>query len=228
LLQISAGLGAADPADGARQIESAKSQLAEVSGPDAAEKAVAMLKASSFDSSISDDTSAPARWSVSEVQHRVRETVRSAALRDPIVDEIKADVHHYNQHSQLTMAAHRIIRVTLSVSSLAPNVVGPVSQGILFGYVVLSGGSEQSKILKELYMEKRLTERANLITEEAHLAMHNYQMAKLTQNKPLACCSEMLMVRLTGLETAQALLNGSDSTNFKSSTAMVSSSGQTN
>jgi hypothetical protein len=219
LMQMSSGLGAQDQLDGLKQVEEAKNQLAEIAGPEAAEKALALLKAAPIESQSNTDKP---NWTVSGVQRRIRDTIKSAALRDPIVEEIKADVHHYNHHSQLTMAAHRIVRVTLSVTSLAPNIVGPVSQGVLFGYVVLSGGSEQSKILKELYMEKRLADRANLLCEEAHLAFHNYQLGKLTQNKPLAVCSEMVINHLAGAETAQTLLNNSDTIQTTERTTLLS------
>jgi hypothetical protein len=117
-------------------------------------------------------------------------------------------VHKYNQHTQITNTAQRVVRVALNVASLTPNFVGPASQAVLFGYVMLTGGSEQSKIMKELYMDKRLQSRASLLNQEADLAIHQYQLGSATNNLALVACSELLVSRMVGQDAAEKLLHG--------------------
>ena len=167
LLQMASALGNPSKQESQAQIEEAKQELAKIAGAQSAESAYSTMKAFAEKASVN---SQPPNWTVSKTQNKIQAGIQSAALHDSIVDDIKADIHHFNKHSRSALIAHSVLRVTLSVTSLAPNMVGPASQALLFGYVVLTGGSEQSKILKELYMEKRLTDRASLLREEMHLA----------------------------------------------------------
>lgn len=203
-LQVAMALGTRDPSKSAQQLAEAREELVKLGGSDAAEKVIATLT-TLCTSNVYQPGNAQ-NWSIATAQDRIRKAIQTAAVKDPIVEDIKHDVHHYNHHSQVTMAAHRMVRVALSVTSLAPNIYGPASQALLFGYVVLSGGSEQSKVMKELYMGKRLSSRAGLLAEEAHLVFHNYQLGAATNNLPLVACSQILLERMIGSEGATALL----------------------
>ncbi len=207
LLQMASALGNPSKPGAQGQIEEAKEELTKIAGAQSAERAYSTMKAFAEQASVN---SQPPNWTVSKTQNKIQAGIQSAALHDPIVDDIKADIHHFNKHSRSALIAHSVLRVTLSVTSLAPNVVGPASQALLFGYVVLTGGSEQSKILKELYMEKRLTDRASLLREEMHLAFHNYELGTLTKNPALTECSKMLVARMTDSKTAENLLTTDD------------------
>ncbi|HEY9772430.1 MAG TPA: hypothetical protein V6C81_01330 [Planktothrix sp.] len=184
-------------------IQQSEKQLSDLVGGGAAEKAVAQLR------------DMPARSLREYTAHdinvlgnlqRSMSALQAAAKKDPIVEEIKTEVHSFNQHSQVVMGLHRLVRVSLSVASLAPNVVGPASQAVLFGYVVLSGGSEQSKVFKELYMDKRLDCRAATLREEVHLAFDNYKTGLLTHNSLLMASSMGVLSRLTSPTMAADLV----------------------
>ncbi len=147
------------------------------------------------------------RWfdaepTITGARRRLRSAISTAVKRDPIVDEVTNDVHRYNTHSSPVLAAHRAVRTALCVISLAPNIAGPAAQVALFASVVLSGGSESSKVMKELYMDKRLESRVETLAEETHLILENHKIGVLTNNASLARCSEELLVRLVGQDRA--------------------------
>jgi hypothetical protein len=206
LLQIAMTMGMKDSPEQARQMAEARNELINLAGKQAADRAIASLKVVCSKHPV--DNLDVASWTIANTQTRVDKTVQAAALRDPIVEEIKKDVHRYNQHTDITNAAHRVVRVALNVASLTPNFVGPASQAVLFGYVMLTGGSEQSKIMKELYLGKRLQSRASLLHQEAEMAIHQYQLGSATNNFALVACSELLVSRMIGDDTAQKLLHG--------------------
>lgn len=205
LMQIAMTMGMKDSQETAQQAAEARKELVKLAGQQAADRAIASLKVVCSKHPV--DNQDVASWSIANTQSRIEKTIQAAALRDPIVEEIKADVHKYNQHTTVTNAAHRLVRVTLNVASLTPNFVGPASQAVLFGYVMLSGGSEQSKIMKELYMGKRLQSRANLLNQEAELAIHQYQLGSATNNLALVACSELMVSHLVGPDAAQKVLH---------------------
>ena len=149
-------------------------------------------------------------WSLTQTRTRIESAVQAAATTDPIVKELQEDVHHFNHHKTSTMVAHRMVRVALSTVSLAPSVVGPAAQALMFGYLAITGGTEQEKLLRELYLDKRLSCRARLLSEQAHLAFENYQLASMTNNKLLMECSEQLVGKMTNPDLATKLLTGSD------------------
>lgn len=146
----------------------------------------------------------------SDLEKRVDLAVQIAALNDDIVEEIKADIHKYNSHGPAKMALHRIAQTTLCVISLTPNLIGPASQAVLFGYVVLTGGSETSKVLKEVYMGKRLEVRADTLKKEMHLLFDSYRLGVSTNNQVLMICAEQLLARRVGGDIAEKLLKEKD------------------
>lgn len=146
----------------------------------------------------------------SEISKRVNLAVRSAALSDDVVEEIKADLHKYNKHRPGTMAFHRVARTTLSVIGCTPNLIGPASQAVLFGYVMASGGSETSKVVKEIYMGKRLEVRAATLREEIHTLFNAYQSAVSNKNAVLAGAARELLSSKIGASNAAALLRLKD------------------
>lgn len=145
-------------------------------------------------------------WGTTDLQRITRAATAAAARKDPIVQEIRADLLHFCVHHKGVEAAHRTVRVTLSAVSLCPSVIGPAAQATLFGYLAVTGGPEQSKLLKELYLDKRLSSRAQLLSEESHLAFESYQMAAVTHNAVLGQCAAQMIKRLAGPATARALL----------------------
>jgi len=204
-LELASAIGSAEPTNS--DIDEATKQLATLVGDENANKARIALA-----NQMAGLVSAPAGkvWSVPQLEHRVQTAVQAAAINDRIADDIRHDVHKYNTHTSTILGAHRFLRTALCIASLSPNAIGPAAQGLLFGYVLMTGGSEQSKLLKELYMDKRLESRATALREESHLAFDNYRVGVLTKNKVLASVSEQLLGKLTTPVMAHQLLTSAE------------------
>jgi len=200
-LQLASTLGA--PAANKLEQEKAARQLEDLVGKEAADGAKMILA-----NQARHDFTVPCNdiWNVTQLQHRVQAATQAAALNDRIVGEIRADLHKYNTHSGAGLVSQKLVRTSLCIASLSPSLVGPAAQALLFGYVLLSGGSEEAKIMHELYMDKRLECRANLLGEEAHLAFDNFRMGVMTNNRVLASVSEQLLQKLTSPALAHDLL----------------------
>lgn len=206
LLEIANGLGSSNPTSAALQVEEGKNDLAALVGEEEASKAIEAIKA------LPPKVNESPELTVKQARLRMELGLKSALLADPVMEDVTSDVHRYNTHSKPVLAAHRFARTSLSIASLAPNIAGPASQAVLFAYVVMSGGSETSKVMKELYMGKRLERRADAITEQLHLVFDNYQLGSLSKNPTLAVCAEKLLTRLTGEKPCDQLLHTSEFT----------------
>jgi hypothetical protein len=86
----------------------------------------------------------------------------------------------------------------LGAASMTPTFVGPAAKTALVAFVMATGGPEQCKLLKELYLDKRLESRWKVLNEEAHMAVENYQLAVLTKNPTLLCYSESIVGQMVG------------------------------
>jgi hypothetical protein len=210
VMQLAMAIGEGDQDGSSLHLEQGREQLTKLVGKEQAEKTIAQLKTMRDHEALQAKTASKPIWTVVGTQKRIRAAVEVAAANDSLVKEITGDVHRYNQHGGAILIGHRLVRVALSTVSLAPDFVGPAAQALLFGYLAISGGTEQEKLLRELYLDKRLSSRARLLTEEAHLAFENYQLAALTNNKLLMACSEQLVTRMTNVDSALKLLGSGD------------------
>ncbi|HEY9792622.1 MAG TPA: hypothetical protein V6D22_19635 [Candidatus Obscuribacterales bacterium] len=151
-------------------------------------------------------------WSVTQLQTLVDRATAAAARRDHISEEIRSDVGHFAYHKKGTEKTHKTVRVALSAASLSPTIVGPACQATLFGYLACTGGPEQSKLLKELYLNKRLTGRAQLLSEQSRLALETYEQGLMTGNGVMIAAAKQMIIHLTGENTAQTLLSARQGT----------------
>jgi hypothetical protein len=210
VMQLAMTLGGSDEQEQSKDFRQGETDLVKLVGQQQADRTIALLKGMR-DQQAQQAKQLPKQvWTISQTEKRIQGAVEAAATVDPIVKEIEDDVHHFNHHSNVALAGQRVVRVALSAVSLAPSVVGPAAQAALFGFLVVSGGTEQEKVLRELYLDKRLSSRAHLLSEEAHLAFENYQLAAMTNNRLLMSCSEQLVNRMAGSASAAKLLSSND------------------
>jgi len=86
-------------------------------------------------------------------------------------------------------------------------LAAPIAETTLLTFMTVTGGPEQDKLLKEVYLSKCLQSRANLINEKAHLAVDCYDMAVLTKNAPLLSCTKDLIRQMTNEKAMLAFLD---------------------
>lgn len=129
-----------------------------------------------------------------------------ALQSDEVVGEIKKRLYKYGHHSKVASASAKIINTTLSIAMFTPTIISPAAQVLQLLHVGLTGGPEEAKLLKEVYLDKRLESRFNRFNKEASLAVVNYNRALQTRNPALLAFSETLASNLGGAQLAWELL----------------------
>jgi hypothetical protein len=125
--------------------------------------------------------------------NRLKIVLESASQNDPIVQTMTARLHKFNHRSKFLEVTAKVVYATMGVASFAPTLVAPIAETTLLTFMMGTGGPEQDKLLKEVYLGKCLQSRANLINEKAHLVLDTYDLAILTKNpRLLACAREQL------------------------------------
>jgi hypothetical protein len=205
VMQIAMGLGTTDGAKSKEMVTSGSQSLEELVGPEETQRTLGLLNAWVRDVDVPASLYEQPVWDVASKQAKVKTIVAEAIKNDPVINEIVKRVHKYNQHSKFARASSHVIQATLGAASLTPDFVGPAAKAALVAYVTATGGPEQCKLLKELYLDKRFDSRWKTLNEQAHLAVENYEVALLTRNKSLLVCSESLVEQMSGRDTVRAV-----------------------
>jgi hypothetical protein len=197
LAQIAMGLGMSDTTKGKAVTQQGMDSLVELVGQEKAQASFQSIKSMSEQISVPDSLWKQDVWDVKTQQDKHKVFLTASLESDPIIAQIERSVHKYNKRSKAMRTVAHIVQPTLACASLTPSFVGPAAKVALMTFVMSTGGPEQCKLLKELYLDKRLESRVNLINEETHLALHNYQIALLTRNKVLLAYSESVLEYLS-------------------------------
>jgi hypothetical protein len=150
-------------------------------------------------------------WSISQRQEKQKAIMQICKDTDPVIKDVVEAVHKYNGHGKLYLATARTIKTSLGIASMSPTVVAPASQIALFFYTMATGGDEEDKMLREIYLDKRLASRSTLISEKSHLALDRYQIAKLTKNPILMTYCENVVKHMTGSPAVPSILGPASS-----------------
>lgn len=141
-------------------------------------------------------------WDVTTRQQKQQLLFKAALDKDPSVQEIINSVEKYTKVSK----ASSIIMPALGLGSMIPSFIGPACRGALVTYIELKGGAVEVRLLKELYLDKRLNSRTELINEEAHLAVDCVEAAVATGNPVLMSAAQSLMEQMSSPEIAAKVL----------------------
>lgn len=206
-MDLAAALGGSfsDAKEDKEQATLAYENLKELVGEELAKKTVAEfrswtrrpLNVSAFDGKV---------WSISQRQQKQKAIMQICKDTDPVIKDVVAAVHKYNGHGKLYLATARTIKTSLGIASMSPTVVAPASQIALFFYTMATGGDEEDKMLREIYLDKRLASRSTVISEKSHLALDRYQIAKLTKNPILMTYCENVVKHMTGSQAVPSIL----------------------
>lgn len=146
-----------------------------------------------------------ANWSILEKQDRFKALIKGSIEGDQVVKDVVAAVNKYNHKSKASMTVSHIVEPLLGAVSLTPMFIGPMARGILLDYVMMTGGSEENKLLKEIYLDRRLESRVMLITEEGHMTLDAVQIGYLTNNSTLSAVAESLIDEMLHEKVSQVL-----------------------
>lgn len=210
VMQIATGLGMADRAHGQRTVSTELNTLRGLVGDAEAERAVSTLQ--QWSTGVSKPAAAfdQKAWDVNQQRDKKLSVIATALNSDPVVTEVLTRLHKYNHRSKFARVSHRVIVTTLGTIALGPDFVGAGGRLALGAYVAATGGPEQDKIMKEMYLDNRLESRTTVLNAETQLALENYQLGKLTRNAVLMAASEAVVQQMAGPEILSEVLNGGD------------------
>lgn len=206
LLQIGQGLGCTDPEIREKTIASGQSSLAELVGPEAAKEALDKLEAWSSQLNVPKSVFRKQPWSMMELQQKSDVLLKESAQMDPVMGMVRRALHKYNGHSKLALGAAKVINLGLNVAMFSPTLASPAAQILQFVYQMATGGPEDSKLLTELYLDKRLESRWRRLNQESNQAVNAYNNAIMTSNPVLLGLSESMITALGGEETGGKLI----------------------
>lgn len=198
MFQVSMGLGMTDTDRGDEIVRAGMKSLKELVGDEEAEATMKMLSQFKENLDVPESTYQQKMWDVAQKQSRQNQVFQASIEEDPVVKEIKKRIHKYNRKSRFSMVTSQILQTGLGVAALTPSFIGPGAKVALLSYVMATGGPESCKLLKELYLDKRFESRCKVISEEAHMAIDNYQIAVMTRNPVLLACSESILGQMIG------------------------------
>lgn len=205
-MELAMGLGMADKSRGRQIASSGYDQLKSMVGEEEATKTKELIVALCQDINIPDSVYNKNIWSTSERQKKQDMLLSKAISNDPVLQEITKCVHKYNKHSKVSSTASHLLQPTLSLASAAPFFIGTAAIGALITFVAATGGSEQGKIVKELYLDKRCQSRTKVLNEDIHMALDNYELGMVTHNPALIACAESMIGQLVGADTVEEVL----------------------
>ncbi|MBY0359234.1 MAG: hypothetical protein K2W82_14630 [Candidatus Obscuribacterales bacterium] len=208
LMQIAqaAGLPASDAAHKQKAVEVAMAPLKELVGEVEAKKAADSIFAWADQITVPESYFKQQSMDMMDLQSKSETLVKQSLQNDPVVSYARRALHNYNVHKNIVRASAKVINTTLSIAMFSPTVVAPAAQLAAFVYSMAAGGPEETKLLKELYLDKRLESRFKRVNFEIGQSMTAYNTAILTRNPVLLSFSESMMSAISSEDAVSGAL----------------------
>lgn len=218
MLELATALGTEEGARRTEMINGSMASIKELAGEDTANSALQTMTA--WYESVKKPTptveaSASTIWSVKEKQKKVELVVSNCIKSDPIAEEIQKRAHKF-KHKKVTAVTAQLVETSLNAVTLTPAIIGPAAQAALLVFFMATGGTEEDKLLDEMYLGKRLQSRKQSFAQQAAWAIEGYQIGILAKNQALTACSESLIKRLGGTELWTQVFNATQADSAKS------------
>lgn len=202
VMQIAMGMGMSDHVKGQQKVNAEFNSLRTLVGEEDATNTMKALTEWSKHAQLKAHDSAfnHTVWDVNEQREKKLTVMTTALNSDPVVSDVMRRLHKYNQRSKFARVSSRVVQATLGTIALGPDFIGAGGRIALGAFVAATGGPEQDKIMKELYLGERLDSRSHVLNSEIQLAMENYQLGKLTRNAVLMAAAEAVIQQMAGPE----------------------------
>ncbi|CAN5575978.1 hypothetical protein BH10CYA1_BH10CYA1_22030 [soil metagenome] len=214
LMQIASGLGMSAPSKQQKNVDVGVKQLASIVGDQDAKRALTAMTA--WAASVKESNApltAQEPLNVLKLDSATKKLIESSLQRDEIVLETRSKLQKYNHRSKLLQATAKVVNSTLSVAMFSPTIVSPAAQIALFAFLMATGGPEEAKLLKELYLDRRIECRYKMINQEATQAINNYNVASITGNSVLVQFCNLSANKMAGKDVlAQSVKDESTDT----------------
>lgn len=198
LMQIAMGLGLTDPIESQQVVETGMNELAQLVGQEQADQTLAYMRDWIQEFPITSSDLAKRPLSMLELDNKAGLLVNKALEQDRVMLGIKEALGQFNHRSKFARASAKIVNTTLAVGAMTPTIVAPASQVAWAAFVMLNGGPEEAKLLKEVYLSKRFDNRRKVLDREVRLSVDGYNTALLTQNKALLSVCDFFINKMAG------------------------------
>jgi hypothetical protein len=207
IMQIAMGLGMEKSEQADMEVQKGVTGLKDFVGEESAESTLAELSEWNSQLSIPEPVFQQSAWDVDTTERIHANALKISADGDPLIHYVYKGVKKFD-HGKLANFAAGVVEANLSaVTVLSGNpCISLAAEGANTAFVMTTGGPEENKILKELYYGRRLEIRRKRISDEAELALTNYEKALLTHNAPQLAMSEVVLAELVGPEKIAEVL----------------------
>ena len=210
-LQLAMAVGTPDKQRREELTKSALNSLTELVGKDGASAALQKVQSWSKDIRVPEQLYGTANsWDVDFFRDKLKDATKLGMEGDPVIVELKKRLQKYNHKTMASRVGSKVVTGGLDLCSwIAPGFMIPIACEVANAtYVMSTGGPEESKLIKELYYDKRVESRYRTINEEAQIALTQYQNALNVKNPVLLVCSESVLTQLVGAENIGTVLGG--------------------
>ena len=197
VMQLAMGTGAAN-SDSAPILKRGWDSLVQLCGQEEAGKTLSMLDRWKLRLEKVSPENDGESWDVQTFQDKLEQASDFAMKYDSVSVEVRTKLLQYKNQSNFTRQSSKIVEGTVSAITLIGGIPSVTAQLTGAGVGMARGGSEETKMLKSLYMAKSLESRQKLIDREVHLSLMNYMRAKELDNPVLLACSESCLAQLVG------------------------------
>ena len=211
VMQIAMGLGVGDEKKKQQLIESGRREIVPLVGDQEANQIVQDMTTWSRQLQVTESSFAHEPWDILTLQKKSKIMLANSIREDDVVKSIEARLHKYNHHSTFARAAAKIVGTSTSIIALSPTFASPAAQAAEFIFVSCTGGPEEKKLLREVYLDRCFESRFERLNQEVSLAVNNYNTAILTRNPVLYGCAQSLMEGLTDPGTVSSIVSNSES-----------------
>ena len=205
VMEVATGLGMSDASRRDQAIQSGIQEMTPIVGEEEAQRTLQSLTSWSKQVKVPDEGFSRDPWDVLALRQKSREMLASSLRDDDVVKSIETRLHKFNQHSNFSRATSKFVNTTLSLIAFSPTMASPAAQAAQFVYIACTGGPEEKKLLKEVYLDRCFESRFDRLSQESMLAINNYNCAVLTRNPVLFSCTQVLIDSLTNPEFGAAL-----------------------
>jgi hypothetical protein len=207
IMEIATGLGLDNELKRKQAIDSATAEMIPLVGEkETADNIQAMIEWAKR-VAVPESTYAQETWDVLGFKKKSTAMLAYSLERDDVVKSIEDRLHKYNRHSSFSRATSKFVNTSCSLIALTPTFASPAAQAAQFVYVACTGGPEEKKLLREVYLDRCFDSRFNRLNQEISLVASGYNNAILTHNPVLYSCATSLMQELTSADMVAALTN---------------------
>jgi hypothetical protein len=205
VMEVATGLGIRDEARRGQVIEAGMQEMIPLVGEEEAARTLQSLIAWSKQIKIPEDGFVREPWDVLAQRQKSREMLASSLRDDDVVKSIETRLHKFNKHSNFSRATSKFVNTTLSLIAFSPTMASPAAQAAQFVYVSCTGGPEEKKLLKEVYLDRCFESRFERLSQESMMSINNYNCAVLTHNPVLFACTQAVIDKMTNPEVGASL-----------------------